>query len=306
MVRAVDRRGRGRLRRQRPQLVVEVLARVTQQAQRVAGGRGGVVPPFPEGGLHVVHDRPLEGHLHVVPGRPRPVLGGDLVGLRVTGVVGVVSATVTQVDAAQERDVAGRVVAVPDHDELLVVGAVAPYPHVEHHVGAALLEHLPETLVVLAGVPDRPRVRAPHQRAHVDAALRGAAEHLRQGAAGVVGELLVGVGLPVGEPDEVAGAGRLDALEQLGEVRRPVHQRPGPVPARPGATGMGVVDPGAGVAARGDVEEPLAGPSGLLRHVCSSIRRSLSRPRRSGSGHRAAPGAGRSARCASCRCASRT
>ena len=92
-----------------------------------------------------------------------------------------------QVDAADEGDVAGRVVAVPDHHELLVVRAAGADPHVEQHLGAALLQLLAEVAVLRGEEAGLVQVRAPDQAADVDPALVGAAEHLDHLAAGLAG-----------------------------------------------------------------------------------------------------------------------
>ena len=47
----------------------------------------------------------------------------------------------------------GRVVVVPDHHELLVVGAPGAYAHVEQHLSAALLELLAQVPVLRGEEP---------------------------------------------------------------------------------------------------------------------------------------------------------
>ena len=176
---------------------------------------------------------PADGHLDVVPRRVRAVLLGQRLGLRVAVVGVVVAPVVGQVDAADEGDVARGVVAVPDHDELLVVRAAGAHPHVEQHLGAPLLQLLPE-VAVLGGEEAGPvEVRAPHQPAHDDAALVRAGQHLDDLAAGLAGEPLVGVTLPVGEEHEVARSGGLDRVVQGTEVRRAVDERADEVALRP-------------------------------------------------------------------------
>ena len=156
-------------------------------------------------------------------------------GLRVAAVVGVVAAGVAQVDAADVRDVAGRVVAVPDDHQLLVVRAARCAPACRaapRRRAAAAAGRAGGSRSAVK--PSALRVRAPDQPAYVDAALVGPAEHLDDLAARLAGEPLVGVALPVGEEDQVAGAGGLEPLVELGEVRRPVDQRADQVALRPG------------------------------------------------------------------------
>ena len=77
---------------------------------------------------------------------------------------------------------------------------------------------------------------------------------------GSPGQPLVGVALPVGEEHQVARPGGLEALEQLGEVRRAVDQRPDQVALRPGlAARVRVVEPGAWVPALRPGEQPVGG-----------------------------------------------
>ncbi len=107
---------------------VEAAHPVGQLPQRAAAERRGVLPALAEHGLDVVDRGALDLHLEVVPRRVRPVLLGQRLGLRVAVVVGVVATVVREVDAADEGQVAGRVVAVPDDDELLVVGPARRVP----------------------------------------------------------------------------------------------------------------------------------------------------------------------------------
>ena len=93
--------------------------------------------------------------------------------LRVAVVVGVVAARVAQVDAADVRDVAGRVVAVPDHHQLLVVRAAQPHPHVEQRLGARAAGGCGRAAGSRSEVkPSALRVGAPDQAADVDARAR--------------------------------------------------------------------------------------------------------------------------------------
>ena len=143
-----------RLGRRRPLLGqwvgtgVQATQPVGQAPPRRPRERGRVVPAFAEDRLHVVDGRAPDRHLYVVPRRVVAVLLGERLRLRVATVVGVVAPVVGQVHPADEGDVAGRVVAVADHDELLVVGAAGAYAHVEQHLGAALLQLLAEVAVL--------------------------------------------------------------------------------------------------------------------------------------------------------------
>ena len=228
---------------------------------RAAAQRGRVLPALPEDRLDVVHRRPADRGLDVVPGRGGAVLVGHGVQrLRVAAVRRVVAARVAQVDAADVGDVPARVVAVPDHHQLLVVGAAGAHPHVEDHLGPAPLQGPAELGVLPGGEADRAVVRAPHEPAHVDPPLVGAAQHLDDLAAGLAGQPLVGVALPVGEEHQVAGTRRLEPLVELGEVGRSVDQGPDAVALRPGPVARVLgVEAGGRVAPLGLGEEPVLG-----------------------------------------------
>ncbi len=276
---ALDRRGRRRLVGQRVGRQVHVPQPVPDDEDGVAAQRGRVLPALPEHGLDVVDRRALDRDLDVVPGRRRAVLLGHLERLRVALVVGVVPPRVAQVDAADERDVPRRVVAVPDHHELLVVRAAGAHPHVQQRLGAALLQRAPEPPVLRRGEPELLPVRAPDEAADVDAALVGAAEHVGHLAAGLAGEPFVGVALPVGEEHQVARPGRLETLMELGEVGRSVDQGPDQVALRPRRTPrVPGIEGGGAVAAFALVQQP-HGRVGAFRcaHPPSMPRRTVTR-----------------------------
>ena len=88
---------------------------------------------------------------------------------------------------------------------------------------------------------------------------------------GLVGQLLVGVACPVGEEDEVSRLRRLDPLEELGEVRRPVDQRPHQVALGPGDLAVVArVEDGLRVGPLGLRQQPVGVPQ---RHQPSDVAR---------------------------------
>ncbi len=242
---------------------------VLEDEPRVAGQRRGILPALPEDGLDVVHGRSTDGGLDVVPRWVVAVLLRQVfLRLGIAAVVCVVATRVAQVDPADVGDVAGRIVAVPDHDHLLVVRAAPADPHVEECLGAALLERAPEVEVLAGGEAERILVRTPDQAAYVDAALVGASEDLGDLAARLAGEPLVRIALPVGEEDQVAGSGGLDPFVQLGEVRRPVDQRPDQVALGPRLlVRVCFVETGPGIAALLLREQPVGKVDSWRRHA---------------------------------------
>ena len=234
-VRASRHRRRGRrLLGQRVRVEVHPREPVLDPPQRAAAQRCGVEPPLAEDRLDVVDGRTADRRLDVVPRRVRAVLLRQGLRLRVPVVLGVVATRVAQVDPADVRDVARRVVTVPDHHHLLVVGPAEPHAHVQQRLGTAPLQVATQAAVLLGGEAECLLVRAPHQPADVHPSFVGAAQHLGHLAAGLAGQPLVGVALPVGEQHQVTGARRLQPLVQLGEVRRAVDQRPDQVAGGPG------------------------------------------------------------------------
>ncbi len=230
-----------------------------QEPTRVHRERGAVLPALAERRLHVVDRGALDGHLDVVPRRRRSVGLGELDHLAVAVVVRVVAPAVAQVDPADVGEVAARVVGVADHHELLVVRAAGAHAHVPQALAAGLVDLLTELAVPVRAVPEAVPVGAPQQPTDLDAAPDRCDEHGAERRAGVVGEQLVGVALPVGEVEAVPGAQLADALVELGEVRPPVHDGADGVAAAPrGAVAADLVDPGVRVLPLLVGQEPLA------------------------------------------------
>ena len=249
-----------------------------QQPSGVDGERGAVLPSLAERRLDVVHGRALDGHLDVVPGGGRSVGLRELHHLLVAVVVVVVAPSVTEVDPADVRDVPVGVVAVADDDELLVVRAAVAHSHVPQALAAGLVDLLTHLAVSVCAVAEPVPVGAPQQPADVDAALHRGDERGAERRARVVGEQLVGLALPVGEVDAVAGAQAADPLVELGEVGTPVDDGPDGVAAAPGrAVASHVVDPGVRVLPLLVGQEPLT--HALVphpeRHVSEEMRPDL-------------------------------
>ena len=94
-----------------------------------------------------------------------------------------------QVDAADERDVGLGAVTMPQHDQLLVVGAERANPHVEQALPAGGLDRLDE-LAVLDRAEAHRHMGPPEQPADLDTPLGGPGQDRGQLGAGPV-ELLV-------------------------------------------------------------------------------------------------------------------
>lgn len=92
-----------------------------------------------------------------------------------------------------------RLVPVPQHDQLLVMGAAVPDPHVEPRLDAERPQPRTELRVVALSVGHGCDAGVPHQAPHLDPAGGGPTQHGQDLAARLAGESLVGVALPVGE-----------------------------------------------------------------------------------------------------------
>lgn len=141
-----------------------------------------------------------------MPGRGGAVLGRHGLWLRVSAVPGVVPAGVAQVDAAQVGDVAGGIVVVPDHQQLLMMRAAGAHPHVQQHLGPVILQRFSQVPVLRGREVQQIPVGAPHQATEVHAALIGGAQHRGNVRSRLVRELLVRIPAPIREENEVPPA----------------------------------------------------------------------------------------------------
>ena len=104
---------------------------LSDQVEGVSTQRAGVVPSFPEHGLGIADGRALHCQLDVMPRGTRAVYGSHLLSLGVATVMVVVIATVTQIDATYECDVAFRMKCVSQNYEFLVMGPERANPHIK-------------------------------------------------------------------------------------------------------------------------------------------------------------------------------
>ena len=134
------------------------------------------------------------------------------------------------------------------HDELLVVRTAGAHPHVAQALTTCFVDLDAEQAGLVRVEPEAVPVRTPQQPADIGAAAGCRGEGRGHARRGVVGEQLVGVAPPVHEVEEVALPQGTDALVELGEVRRAVHDRSHVVALAPGHTRVATfVDAGVGV-----------------------------------------------------------
>ena len=129
-----------------------------------------------------------------------------------------------QIDPADERDVAIRIVPMDRHDELLMVRAGAPHALVEQHRSTGRRDDPRELGLLLLVEAQRRGMGAPEQPADVDAPAGELGEDRRERRT-VVGQLLVVVTAPVCEAHEIARTERLELRSEPREVRGAVNQR---------------------------------------------------------------------------------
>jgi hypothetical protein len=136
--------------------------------------------------------------LDVVPGGAGTVslVQGD--GLRIPFVTLVVSASVAEVDPAEERHIL-LTAPPPDEDELLVVGAETADPLVGKHLATRFVHDAADVGVLLFGIALLVRMRSPDQRSDVDPSAGGLGQDRPQFRA-CTGQSLAGVASPVEEP----------------------------------------------------------------------------------------------------------
>ncbi len=237
-----------------------------------------IVPSFPERCREVAHGRASDLRLHVVPRRAFPVALIDVLGLRVAAMVDVVAAAVTQIDAADERDVAVGVGRSMQDDQLLVMRPRAAHPLVKQDLAAGLVHGLGELRLLLLVEPECLRMGAPQQAAQVDPPFGEPAEQLDERWT-VVAEPLVIVAAPIGEEHVVARTRGAEHVREPIEVHGPVDQRGHGV-----ALGPGLVTR----ERRRRVPElrPAEEPRVLLVHVGAHPRRRVSSNVRSQLSHR--------------------
>ena len=165
--------------------------------------------------------------------------------LRVAGVVLVVAAAVAQVDPAEERDVELGTAGMAQHEELLVVRAVGPDPHVQQALPAGRLDR-PRRDGVLLGRELQRRRAASARAARGRPPRAGPPAPGPSAIAGVRPRRQPLVGVHRASPANITRSPARSPCrrgEQLGEVVGAVHERPHPVAARSRPDGPGAASP---------------------------------------------------------------
>jgi hypothetical protein len=234
--------------------------------------RGRVLPALPEGQVQVAHGRAAHLQLGVVPSGTGAKARVELDRLGITQMALVVAAAVAQVDPADEGHVVVLAPAVAQHHQLLVLGARAPHPLVEHDLPTGLVDDLAQVQVLLLAEVGARWVGAPQQPAHVHAAFGQVGERRAELGAAVIKQL-VRVAAPVTEADLVAGAEPLELGQQPAEVGHAMHDRHDQVALGPSpAVTAAPVDLGGRVAPPRRAQEPVAGLDRRLHPPATSHR----------------------------------
>jgi hypothetical protein len=86
-----------------------------------------IFPPFPKREIEFGNRWSANFQLDVVPGRATTVPRVQLDDLNVTPVVGVISATVTEIDSPEERNITITMRGMTHEDHLLMVRSSSPH-----------------------------------------------------------------------------------------------------------------------------------------------------------------------------------
>lgn len=135
----------------------------------------------------------------------------------------IVMTAVAQVDATDVGSVEMRPARMTDHDQLLMVRAARPHPHIEQATTSGPVDLFPEMAVFRLGEPESVEVRTPYEAAHENASGCCLGEDIGHLATRAVEEL-VRVAAPVGEEQEVSFDHPVHGRQQLGEVGTAVYQ----------------------------------------------------------------------------------
>ena len=190
-----------------------------------------------------------------MPCRARTVSTVDQIHLGITKMAVVVMATMAEVDAADERDVIGRVGGMTDHEQLLVVAAGPPNSLVEQNLSATVVHRLGEVGVLLFAEVGAVGVRPPDEAAHLDAGSGYSRQHPRHFGSRT-GEALVEITSPIREMNPVTRRGRDKRIVQAGEVRGAIAKHRTGVADRPSQSAGAIIYSRRGITPFGGVEKP--------------------------------------------------
>jgi hypothetical protein len=157
---------------------------VREPVKRIAGQRGGIVPPLTEHGFDIGDRGPTHSELNVVPRRSRTIDFRHRFALRVSCVLSSVESAVAQVNAADEGDLEFWAAGMPQHDELLVMRATGSNPHVAQALPAGRLNVLTQMTVLLLAEREPVQMRTPDQTLDHHPPRRGPRQYLRDLGAG--------------------------------------------------------------------------------------------------------------------------
>jgi hypothetical protein len=130
--------------------------------------RGRIFPSFPEREIEFGNGGSTDLKLDVVPGRTAAVSRVQLEGLIVSAVIGVISATMTEVDSPDERDISLKERGMADEDHLLVVRTAAAHSLIEPNFTTRLGHFNGEASIFLRAKREAVAVRPPKQPSNVD------------------------------------------------------------------------------------------------------------------------------------------
>src|SRR5947209_4567316 len=121
---------------------------ISQAVNRVAVERCAVFPALSEDGFDVADRRAPDRQLRVVPRWPLAVHLRHWLSLFIPAMSRVVRAAVAQVDAANEGNIHPWPSGMPEHNELLVMGAPGPHSHVAQDFASSGVDFLTKMAVL--------------------------------------------------------------------------------------------------------------------------------------------------------------
>lgn len=258
----------GKLGRENIRRAVLASDSIQNAVDRVSGQRRWVFPALAEYGFDVADRGPAHRELCVVPRRPGAVHRCHGLGLGIAVMLSPVEPAVTEVDSARECDVEIWTTRVTEYDEFLMVRTKRAHAHVAQALTAGRPDLLTEMPILFPAECETVQVGAPDETLDQHPAGGRLAQHVRNRTALII-QRLIRVTPPVGEQQQVTGPHQPHAPEELGEVRRPVHENANLVAHCPGQTvSVSLIQPGRGVATPLGAQEPVRSTHNHIQALC--------------------------------------
>lgn len=143
--------------------------------------------------------------------------------LSVPGVVGVISATMTEIDPPDEGDVIVNMGRMTNEDHLLMVRTSPTHSLVQKHFTAARGHVSGEASILFRIEPESITMGAPKQTSDIDASSTRVGQQCGNRCS-VFGYTFIRVAAPIGEADFVARPEARNDFRQSVEIRNPINE----------------------------------------------------------------------------------